>query len=74
MSGLPRRNPDDSTLYVEPSFTPEAVRALADAGHVIEVSAADRDDLFGSCTLVTRDGDEIVACADHRRSAAAAAW
>lgn len=74
VNGLPRRAPDDDTLYVEWDFDVDAVSELTAKGHRIEVSGPDSDDHFGACTIVERGPLGCGAVADHRRDCAAMAW
>jgi gamma-glutamyltranspeptidase/glutathione hydrolase len=74
VNGLPRRAPDDDTLYVEWDFEVDAVSELRAKGHRIEVSGPDADDHFGACTIVERGPLGCGAVADHRRDCAAMAW
>lgn len=73
VNGLPRRAPDDDTLYVEADFPADAVATLTDRGHRIEITSSEADDHFGACTVVSRDERGCTAVADFRRSAAARA-
>jgi hypothetical protein len=47
---------------------------LTRRGHRVEVLDGEKDDLFGSCTLVATDSHTRHAVADRRRSAAASAY
>lgn len=73
VNGLPRRAPDDDTLYVEADFPSDVVAALTDRGHRIEITSSEADDHFGACTVVSRDDRGCSAVADFRRAAAARA-
>lgn len=80
LSGTPRTaNPDD-ILYLEHGFDPETAAELRRRGHAVRVIPPagaehdlgpdlDADDLFGACTVVTRDPatGAVAAAADHRR-------
>jgi gamma-glutamyltranspeptidase / glutathione hydrolase len=75
VNGMPRRSPDDRTVYLEAGLAAQA-DALRASGHPVEVADAQLDDQFGNCTVVARsaDGDAHFAAADHRRSGHAAVW
>ena len=75
VSGLPRRSPDDTTLYLERPLASRADR-LARLGHEIELIDPEMDDLFGNCTVVGRTAgdDTLLAAADHRRAGHALVW
>lgn len=74
VNGLPRRAPDDDTLYVESTFDPSHAAQLEAWGHRVEHAEDEADDHFGACTIVERDGAECRAAADHRRHGEAVAW
>lgn len=74
VNGLPRRAPDDDTLYVEASFDPAQAAQLAEWGRRVEIAENEADDHFGACTIVEREGGQCRAAADHRRHASAVAW
>ena len=74
VNGLPRRAPDDDTLYVESTFDPSHAAQLESWGHRVEHAEGEADDHFGACTIVERIGAECRAAADHRRQGEAVAW
>ena len=53
VNGMPRRSPDDRTVYLEPGLAAQA-GALRASGHPVEVVDAQLDDQFGNCTVVAR--------------------
>jgi gamma-glutamyltranspeptidase/glutathione hydrolase len=71
--GLPRASAADDTVYLEAGLS-EHRAALVRRGHQVEVLDGEKDDLFGSCTLVATDSHTRHAVADRRRSAAAVAY
>ena len=75
VSGLPRRAPDDQTLYLEPALA-DIADALSERGHVVEVVDSTMNDHFGNCSVVGHDADTGVhlAAADARRAGHAAVW
>jgi gamma-glutamyltranspeptidase/glutathione hydrolase len=75
VNGMPRRAPDDRTLYLEAGLATQA-EALRAGGHAVEVADSHLDDHFGNCTVVARSatGDAHFAAADHRRAGHAAVW
>ena len=74
VSGMPRRAPDDDTLYLETGLAPIAAE-LAALGHSVELVDAALDDHFGNCTIVRHNatGTAHEAAADSRRAGYAAA-
>jgi gamma-glutamyltranspeptidase len=72
---MPRRAPDDRTVYLEAGLAEQA-DALRAAGHPVEVVDPQLGDQFGNCTVVARRaaGDAHFAAADHRRAGHAAVW
>jgi gamma-glutamyltranspeptidase len=75
VNGMPRRSPDDATLYLESALADQAA-ALSGRGHVVEIVAPHLDDHFGNCTLVGRSADNQhhQAAADERRAGHAQVW
>lgn len=71
--GMPRTSAVDDTVYLEAGLV-EHREALARKGHQVTVLDGDKDDQFGSCTLVSTDSHTRKAAADRRRSAAAVAY
>lgn len=75
VNGMPRRAPDDRTVYLEAGLAAQAAPLRA-SGHAVEVAETRLDDHFGNCTIVARDaaGAAHFAAADHRRAGHAAVW
>lgn len=75
VNGVPRRAPDDRTVYLEAGLAEQA-GPLRATGHAVEVADPHLDDHFGNCTVVARNatGDAHFAAADHRRAGHAAVW
>ena len=71
--GMPRTSNADDTVYLEVGLG-EVREALARKGHHVAVLDGDKDDQFGSCTLVSTDSHTRKAAADRRRSAVAVAY
>ena len=71
--GMPRTSPTDDTVYVEAALA-DLGTALAERGHRVEVLDGDKDDQFGSCTMVAATENTRNAAADRRRSATAVAY
>jgi hypothetical protein len=71
---VPRRSPEDRTLYLEAGLSGLA-RPLRELGHDVEIVPAQLDDMFGNCSVVGRRADGThVAAADHRRAGHAEVW
>ena len=71
--GMPRTSATDDTVYIEAALA-EHGAALRARGHHVEVLDGDKDDQFGSCTMVAANANTRIAAADRRRSAAAVAY
>ena len=71
--GMPRTSGSDDTLYIEAALA-EHGAALTARGHRVEVLDGDKDDQFGSCTMVAANANTRAAAADRRRSANAVAY
>jgi gamma-glutamyltranspeptidase/glutathione hydrolase len=73
VQGMPRTSAIDDTVYLEAALADHGAPLTA-MGHHIEVLDGDKDDQFGSCTIVAADTNTRTAAADRRRSAAAVAY
>ena len=71
--GMPRTSATDDPVYIEGALTDHRA-ALPARGHHVEVLDGDKDDQFGSCTMVAANANTRIAAADRRRSAAAVAY
>lgn len=74
LRGLPRRGPDDRTVYLEPGFSAEVASALRGAGHPVEDAPGGGIEPFGCMSIVQRRAGSLLAASDARRGGSAVGW
>ena len=76
LRGLPRRGPDDRTVYLEPGMGPDVGARLRASGHPVEDAPTGGIEAFGNCTVVARDPKTgaLLAGSDRRRGSVALGW
>jgi len=74
LRGLPRRGPEDKTVYLEPGFAPEVAVALRAAGHPVEDAPSGGIEPFGGASVIQRRSGALFAASDARRGGSAIGW